>query len=95
MSVAAGQIEIAVRRDAAALAADAAERIIAAAKAAIAARGRFTLVLSGGSTPEQTYKLLGQNAVREQIDWSRTWLFFGDERMRAAGGSAEQLLFSQ
>jgi 6-phosphogluconolactonase len=80
MSVAAGQIEIVVRSDAAALAADAAERIIAAAKAAIAARGRFTLVLSGGSTPERTYKLLGQDAHGKQIDWSRTWLFFGDER---------------
>ncbi len=74
------QIEIVVRRDAADLAADAAERIIAAAKAAIAARGRFTLVLSGGSTPERTYKLLDKRARGKEIDWSRTWLFFGDER---------------
>jgi 6-phosphogluconolactonase len=80
MSVAAGRVEIVVCSDATALAAAAADRIIAAAHAAIAQRGRFTLALSGGSTPERTYKLLGQNPRIGQIDWSRTWLFFGDER---------------
>jgi 6-phosphogluconolactonase len=80
MSSAAGQLEIAIRSDAAALAADAADRIIAASQAAIAHRGRFTLVLSGGSTPERLYKLLGEKPRCGQLDWSRTWLFFGDER---------------
>lgn len=72
--------EIAVVADSGALAAEAARRIVEAAKSAIAARGRFTLVLSGGSTPERTYRLLAQDIWRTQIDWSRTWLFFGDER---------------
>jgi 6-phosphogluconolactonase len=80
MSVAAGQTEIVVCPDAAALAAQAADRIIAAAREAISYRGRFTLVLSGGATPERTYALLAQPPRRDQIDWSRTWLFFGDER---------------
>jgi 6-phosphogluconolactonase len=80
MDVAAGRVEMVVASDAAALATDAADRIVAAAAAAITARGRFTLALSGGSTPERTYRLLGQNPRRSQIDWSRTWLFFGDER---------------
>jgi 6-phosphogluconolactonase len=74
------QCEIVVVADADALAAEAARRIVAAATAAIAARGRFTLVLSGGSTPERTYKLLAKPEWRSQIDWLRTWLFFGDER---------------
>jgi len=80
MSVAAGQTEIVVCPDAAALAAEAADRIVAAAREAISHSGRFTLVLSGGSTPERTYTLLAQSPRREQIDWSRAWLFFGDER---------------
>lgn len=80
MSVAAGQAEIVVRSDAVALAAETADRIVASARAAIAQRGRFTLVLSGGSTPERTYRLLGQNPRSGEIDWSRTWIFFGDER---------------
>ncbi len=75
-----GQREIAVIRDPDALAAEAAHQIVTAAQAAIAERGRFTLVLSGGSTPERTYKLLAQPEWKSRIDWSRTWLFFGDER---------------
>jgi 6-phosphogluconolactonase len=74
------QREIIVVADADALAVEAARRIVGAASAAIAARGRFTLVLSGGSTPERTYKLLAKPEWRTQIDFSRTWLFFGDER---------------
>jgi 6-phosphogluconolactonase len=50
--------------------------ISAAAADAIDARGRFTLVLSGGSTPRQTYSLLPQAS----IDWSKTFFFFADER---------------
>lgn len=80
MSVAAGQTEIVVCPDAGALAAEAADRIVLAAREAISQRGRFTLVLSGGSTPERTYTLLAQSPRRNQINWSLTWLFFGDER---------------
>jgi 6-phosphogluconolactonase len=74
------QREIVVCHDAKALAEEAAERIIAEAQSAISVRGRFTLVLSGGSTPQRTYQLLAQPERRSKIDWSKTWLFFGDER---------------
>jgi 6-phosphogluconolactonase len=33
----------------------------------------------GGSTPRQTYSLLGSPSP-VPVDWSRTYLFFGDER---------------
>jgi 6-phosphogluconolactonase len=72
--------EVVILPDADALAAAAAERITAAAAAAIRARGRFTLVLSGGSTPERTYSLLAAPPWSNRIDWPRTCLFFGDER---------------
>lgn len=39
-------------------------------------RGRFTLALSGGSTPRRLYRLLAP----DDVDWSRVELFFGDER---------------
>jgi 6-phosphogluconolactonase len=80
MSVAAGGAEIVVCPDAAALAAAAADRIVTASREAISRSSRFTLVLSGGSTPERTYARLAQSPRREAIDWSLTWLFFGDER---------------
>jgi 6-phosphogluconolactonase len=62
-----------------ALAAEAANRIIQASRDAIQQRGRFTLVLSGGSTPEKTYQILAKPG-RPTLDWSKTYLFFGDER---------------
>jgi len=55
---------------------EASRRIAAAAKIAIAERGRFCLVLAGGSTPLAAYRLLAQS----QQDWRAWHLFFGDER---------------
>jgi 6-phosphogluconolactonase len=72
--------DIVVCPDANRLAKDAAERIIAVARGAIARRGRFLLVLSGGSTPERTYRELARMENRSRLDWSKIWLFFGDER---------------
>jgi 6-phosphogluconolactonase len=46
--------------------------------AAITKEGRFTVVLSGGSTPRSLYTLLGTNHA--DFDWNHTFLFFGDER---------------
>lgn len=57
--------------------ADAACRLIGmAASAAIAARGRFRLVLAGGSTPLETYRRL---AASDQ-QWKKWTLYYGDER---------------
>lgn len=52
------------------------ERILDAANRAIAARGRFLIVLSGGNTPRGVYAML-RNAG---TDWSRWIIYFGDER---------------
>lgn len=46
---------------------------------AIETSGRFTVALSGGSTPESTYKLLASEYA-EEIDWPYVHVFFGDER---------------
>jgi 6-phosphogluconolactonase len=74
----------AVRRvaDAEALARAAAEEVVAAAVRAVAARGRFTLALSGGSTPRRLYALLADPAApfRARVPWAQTDVFFGDER---------------
>lgn len=43
---------------------------------AIAARGRCTMALAGGSTPKPLYAALAQ----EPIDWSKLHVFWGDER---------------
>jgi len=58
----------------------AAEFIIATAKKAIAKRGRFVISFSGGQTPLELYSILSQSPFREQIEWERTFIFWGDER---------------
>ncbi len=56
----------------------AAEEFVRAGRAAIGAQGRFTVALSGGSTPKALYSLLASNYA--DFVWNRVFLFFGDER---------------
>lgn len=49
------------------------------ARESIAARGRFTVALAGGNTPRLTYELLATR-FRDDIDWTRVVIVFGDER---------------
>ena len=63
-------------RDTKALQAAAASRVVVAAAAAIAARGRFNLVLSGGNTPRGVY----QRLCDADTDWRRWHIYLGDER---------------
>jgi 6-phosphogluconolactonase len=41
---------------------------------------RFTIALSGGSTPQRLHKILAASPCRERIDWTRLHIFWGDER---------------
>lgn len=52
------------------------DAIVASANEAIAARGRFLIVLAGGSTPRGIYQLLRDAST----DWSKWHVYFGDER---------------
>jgi 6-phosphogluconolactonase len=58
----------------------AAEFIISKAKQAIAARGKFTIALSGGQTPLGLYSLLSEPFFSDQIIWEKTFVFWTDER---------------
>jgi len=57
-----------------------ANAICRVAAESIAARDQFNFVLSGGSSPKQLYTLLASKEYRDQIDWNKTYFFFGDER---------------
>ncbi len=57
----------------------AAEEVVRAANEAVDARGKFTIALSGGSTPKSLYNLLATNA-RTTLPWDRMFFFWGDER---------------
>jgi 6-phosphogluconolactonase len=73
--------------DRAALSRQAAERFTAAAALAIGDHGTFTVALSGGSTPRDLFRLLTESPWRGGIDWSRTQVFWGDERCVPPGHS--------
>jgi glucose-6-phosphate isomerase len=72
--------DIRVLTDARALADAAAGEVVSCAAESIAARGRFSLVLSGGSTPRALYSLLASEPYQRRLEWSRVHVFFADER---------------
>ena len=57
----------------------AAEEVVRSANESVSERGRFTIALSGGSTPKSLYNLLATNA-RTTLPWDKMYFFWGDER---------------
>jgi 6-phosphogluconolactonase len=72
--------EIIICQDVGELNRQAAEQYVSLAREAFARSGRFTVGLSGGSTPKALYSLLASPDYTERLDWSRVHLFWGDER---------------
>lgn len=58
----------------------AAQEFVHRAREAVAARGSFRVALSGGSTPQRLYQLLTEEPFRDQVEWNRVEIFWGDER---------------
>ena len=57
----------------------AAEEFVNQATATVRANGRFTVALSGGSTPKSLFSLLA-TSFRDQLPWDKLFFFWGDER---------------
>jgi 6-phosphogluconolactonase len=77
---AAGRSQVVVLPDLETLSRAAADYFVTAARAAVRSRGGFAVALSGGSTPHRLYSLLASPPWRDDVDWSRTHVFWGDER---------------
>lgn len=71
---------IAIYPDTDTLSREAAQYIVRLASESIVMHGRFTIALSGGSTPKKLYSLLGSEPYRSQIDWALVEIFWSDER---------------
>ena len=69
-----------VFNDTAALSQAAAELFVQTAREAVDRNGRFTVALTGGSSPVEMYRLLAQAPYRDQVPWQQTYIFWGDER---------------
>lgn len=74
-----GMVEI--FEDKAALSEAAAQLFVTKARAAVAQNGRFLVALSGGSTPAMLFELLRERPYANQMPWSKTVVFWGDERI--------------
>ncbi len=73
--------EIIVFENAATLQKSVAQKIIELSSIYIHEHGRFTIALSGGSTPSGLYTLLATVNYADQMDWKNVFVFWGDERM--------------
>jgi 6-phosphogluconolactonase len=73
-------MSVAIYPDSDTLSHEAAQYVVRIASEAITTHGRFTLALAGGSTPKKLYALLASEPYQGQIDWSRSEIFWSDER---------------
>ena len=80
-------MEMRVLADATAVAAEAAKIIAQVGRGAVAARGRFTMAVSGGHTPWQMLRAL----AREDLPWPNVYVAQVDERVAPAGDSDRNL----
>ncbi len=93
--------DLQVLPDASSVARAAAESFVERAAGAVAAGGVFTAVLTGGSSPRESYGLLASGEVAARVPWERVHLFWGDERCVPPGhprsnfGMARTLLLSR
>lgn len=77
----------------------AANLFIEQAERSITERERFLIALNGGSTPTRLFQLL-MTDYREKADWSKVYVFWGDERCVPPGdagssyGQARDILLS-
>lgn len=56
------------------------EHFLTIGKSAILHHQFYAVALSGGSTPKTIFQELSKPEYRDEIDWSRVYLFWGDER---------------
>lgn len=57
-----------------------AENFVSQASHSIAKHSRFSVALSGGTSPKKLYEILATPDFRYRVDWNNVYFFFGDER---------------
>lgn len=88
-------MQIAVYPDTDTLSRDAAQYIVRLANESIVSHGRFTIALSGGTTPKKLYGMLGDEPYRSQIDWALVDIFWSDERCVPPDSEESNYLLAQ
>lgn len=73
-------MQLIVKKNPVDLAKAAADFIAKRIKEVLKTQDRFTIALSGGSTPKALHELLAKSPYAEQIPWLQLHVFWGDER---------------
>jgi|KBSMisStandDraft_5_1062788.scaffolds.fasta_scaffold312277_2 6-phosphogluconolactonase len=73
-------MDIEIYKDADLLSKALAEWITGLIEETLSREDRFSIVLSGGSTPKKLNELLASHPFCDRIDWKRIHVFWGDER---------------
>lgn len=71
---------VSVHKNINALLAATADLFVGLAKEAIKDRGKFTVALSGGSSPKKLHEMLASDDYKHEVEWKNVYFFFGDER---------------
>lgn len=74
------QMQVKIHNDGEDLSHAAAKMFVDIAQEAVFKSGRFSAVLTGGSSPKRLYELLAKEPYNTQVPWNKTHIFFGDER---------------
>jgi 6-phosphogluconolactonase len=72
--------QILICADPAELAREAARRFAELSEVFAGSAGRFTVALSGGSTPKAMYSILAETPFADSLPWHSIYFFWGDER---------------
>ncbi|WP_420149235.1 6-phosphogluconolactonase [Spirosoma sp.] len=73
-------MQLIVKKNPTELAKAAADLITKRIKDTLKTKDRFTIALSGGSTPKALHELLAKPPYLQQIPWAQLHIFWGDER---------------
>jgi len=90
-----------LHEDGPAMAAAATTYFVETCATVLAEKDKCSVCLSGGSTPKRMFKLLASDTWKDKVDWSKLFIFWGDERSvpqdspDSNSGEAMRLLFDQ
>lgn len=74
------EIKIVIARDIEDLSKQAAQFFVCLSRQKAEVKDRFSVALSGGSTPRGLYERLALDSIQRKIPWDQVHLFWGDER---------------
>src|SRR2546421_8374097 len=87
-------MQIGIYPDINSLSHEAAQIIVRLANEATVTRGRFSIALSGGSTPKALFGLIATEPYLGQINWPSVEIFWADRKSTRLNSSHDQISYA-